>query len=35
MEQGYFDVDEYIETQARNGNEGETLSFEPSEDPED
>lgn len=35
MEQDYFDVDAYVEAQARNGNGGETLSFEPSDDPED
>lgn len=29
--EGYFDVEEYVEQQAKNGNGGEPISFEPSE----
>ncbi len=29
--EGYFDVEDYVEQQAKNGNDGEPISFEPSE----
>lgn len=35
MENGYFDVEDYVDMQSRNGNDGETLSFEPSDDSDD
>lgn len=29
--EGYFDVDDYVETLARNGQDGEPVRFEPDE----
>jgi hypothetical protein len=29
---GYVDVEDFVEMQARNGQDGETLSFEPDDD---